>query len=330
MKRVNNTKLALAGFLLSLILTQPTQAASSQFNVDSTKGWQTAPILVQKGQKLSFSAEGRWNVDFRNFDFVGPEGYTPQADSAIFQGCKLAPIPYGILLVRIGDDPDFQSLDVGGDRVASHDGALSFRIHDGDGCLLDNAGSLTVTVTTPDGFPAAISAPPQYVCLTGGGCEGVYTPPKAVPGFSLPPWFNTPQAAKCLLTIGDAITTRLNFALPELEYFTVFYTEAGNAGLPLTRFFTVQETILYGQVLVKASSSYIIGKLPEIVAEEVDTPALGKITVIDGCKPWVLELIAAPLYGLTTPAFTRRPARLTEVGRKTVTSIASRESWARQ
>ena len=225
-------------------ITAPAQSQSSfSYEVTSTRGWQTASILVHQGQALSFSAEGAWSVDYRNFQNVGPEGYPPEVDGAIQQGCKLDPSqPYGLLLVRIGDDPNLQLLGRGGQLVASSDGPVSFRIHDNDACLGDNAGSVKVTVTSEQ-FSTAVQAPPPfYVCLSGPGstCEGLYSNPVRDPGSSsLPPWFTSPEAGKCLLTIGDKITKQLDlqldFALPELQYLTTLYTDAAAAGLPLTR-----------------------------------------------------------------------------------------------
>lgn len=77
--------------LCCVLLALPTNVAAQTFNVDSTQGWQTTSLNVTAGQQLSFSASGSWSVDHRNFSFVGPEGYSPEEDSRIFQGCKLAP-----------------------------------------------------------------------------------------------------------------------------------------------------------------------------------------------------------------------------------------------
>jgi hypothetical protein len=122
-------------------------AAASTVSVDSTRGWQTTSFRVTKGQQVSFSTVGTWTVDFRNFPYVGPEGYTPAVDTTIYQGCKLAPtVPYGKLLVRVGDSTSFQVIGSAGTLTADRDGELAFRIHDADACLVDNAGTVTVTV----------------------------------------------------------------------------------------------------------------------------------------------------------------------------------------
>ena len=113
-----------------LVLAMPAvaRAASYTFNVDARQGWQTTSLFVRQSQKLTFSAEGAWSVDYRNFPFVGPNGYPLAVDRSIYQGCKLVRnLTYGIWAYAIGP--------------------LSFRIHDGDACLGDNAGSVKVTVT---------------------------------------------------------------------------------------------------------------------------------------------------------------------------------------
>ncbi len=77
-------------------------------------------------------------------------------DSTIYQGCKLDSIhPYGVLLVRIGaDDPSFIAIGSRGQFPAYRDGFLEFRIHDADACLVDNAGTVTVTVGERDNLPS--------------------------------------------------------------------------------------------------------------------------------------------------------------------------------
>jgi hypothetical protein len=122
--------------------------SSLSFNVGSTSGWQPTTLKVTQGQPLSFSAVGAWTVDYRNFSYVGPEGYSSEEDSQIYQGCKLDPLlPYGTLLARIGDNLSFWVVGRGGTFTADSSGALAFRIHDSDGCLGDNTGSVQVTVT---------------------------------------------------------------------------------------------------------------------------------------------------------------------------------------
>jgi hypothetical protein len=157
--------LPLCAVLLVLPAIAAAQSTSLAFTVDSTLGWQTTSMMITTGQELSFSASGSWTVDYRFFPEVGPDGYPPEVDSTIFQGCKLDPqLPYAKLLARVGDDPSFWAIGSGGTFTANRDGALAFRIHDGDGCLLDNAGTVQVTV-------ASTQAKAIFAGIYGGGRE---------------------------------------------------------------------------------------------------------------------------------------------------------------
>jgi hypothetical protein len=195
------------------------------FNVDSTRGWQTTTLKVTAGQQLSFSTVGVWNVDYRNFPYVSPDGYPPEVDSTIFQGCKLDPsVPYGQLLARVGDDPSFEVIGSGGTFTADRDGFLAFRIHDADGCLGDNADSVRVTVTG-SGIEAAPIAPIFY-CITGpgkgGGCMEVYKNPvpselPPVPGFLTSQ--HGPQCVSALYTHLSILLTLGSIVNPALVPF---------------------------------------------------------------------------------------------------------------
>ena len=124
------------------------QSSNFTFEVDSTRGWQPTSLAVTAGQQVTLSAVGKWSVDARNFSFVGPQGYTPQEDARIYQGCKVDPSqPYGVLLVRFGDDHGFQVVGAAGTLTAHYSGPVSFRINDADSCLGDNRGSVKVTAT---------------------------------------------------------------------------------------------------------------------------------------------------------------------------------------
>jgi hypothetical protein len=137
----------------SFTIGQSSPPSGFSFDVASTTGWLSTSLHVTKGQELSFSAVGSWTVDFRiPNSYVGPDGYSPQVDSTIYQGCKLkldSPQPYGVLLVRLGyDDPSPIAIGGNANLPAYRDGFLEFRIH--DDCLLDNMGSVTVTVIGAD------------------------------------------------------------------------------------------------------------------------------------------------------------------------------------
>jgi hypothetical protein len=133
------------------------QAAKS-FKVSSRIGWQQTPLYVGKGSEYSVAYKiGDWTVDYRNFEYVGPQGYPPSIDSQIYQGCKLnSNWPYARLLGKVGKNGSLFS--VGGNSfsnlgdvrtfTASTNGSLYLRIHDDDGCLEDNGGSITVNLST--------------------------------------------------------------------------------------------------------------------------------------------------------------------------------------
>jgi fibro-slime domain-containing protein len=143
---------------------------ASTVTISSTAGWQTTSFKVAKGQQMYFVAGGSWTVDYRNFRSVGPDGYTPEVDRTIFQGCKLESIlPYGVLLVRIGaDDPTFIAIGSNDELPAYRDGFLQFRIHDADDCLGDNAGQVTSIVSLS---PTSGTTDPLHTILEFLGSE---------------------------------------------------------------------------------------------------------------------------------------------------------------
>lgn len=250
-----------------LVLAMPAvaQTTSFTFNVESTQGWQTASILVQQGQKLTFSAKGAWTVDSRNFLSVGPEGYSPEVDSTIYQGCKVERnLPYGTLLGRIGDSPEFLVIGGGATVTANRSGPLSFRIHDGDACLRDNAGSAKVTVMSAQ-FVAA-SQLPFFVCISGpgGGCQNVYT--NHVPQTNLPSpptWLTSPLAADCLIPFTVQVLDKLMPGLGELVniidvagFYQTFYSLAQQRKIPLDGTRATDPT--YWKTLVDALVQHVI------------------------------------------------------------------------
>jgi hypothetical protein len=50
---------------------------------------------------------GSWTVDYRNFPYVGPGGYSNQEDAKIYQDCKFdANRNYGVLFGDVGETPN--------------------------------------------------------------------------------------------------------------------------------------------------------------------------------------------------------------------------------
>jgi hypothetical protein len=147
--------------LMAAAAVEPTSSeaqAAKPFKVSARIGWQQTPLYVRKGSEYSVEYKvGDWTVDYRNFDYVGPQGYPPSIDSQIYQGCKLNPNwPYAMLLGKVGQNG--QLFSVGGNGfsnlgdvrtfTAPTEGSLYLRIHDDDRCLGDNGGSITVLLST--------------------------------------------------------------------------------------------------------------------------------------------------------------------------------------
>jgi murein DD-endopeptidase MepM/ murein hydrolase activator NlpD len=121
--------------------------APAPVRVSSTVGWQQTGLSLNRGNRFLISyVFGRWSVDSRTFPYVGPNGYSATIDRTIYQGCKYAPShPYATLLGRIGNGSAFR-VSSGGTFTADRRGTLSLRINDQDRCLVDNDGSVSVTV----------------------------------------------------------------------------------------------------------------------------------------------------------------------------------------
>ena len=61
--------------------------ASSTVSVSSTTGWQKTSVHLNSGDKYTVTyVSGTWSVDYRNFPYVGPGGYSEQEDAKIYQG----------------------------------------------------------------------------------------------------------------------------------------------------------------------------------------------------------------------------------------------------
>jgi hypothetical protein len=258
--------------LCALLLVLPSIAAASSisFNVDSTQGWQMTSLDVTKGQQLAFSAVGSWTVDVRiPNSYVGPDGYSPQVDSTIFQGCKLqSNLPYGKLLARVGDAP-FSAIGSNGAFTADRDGVLAFRIHDADACLGDNAGSVTVTITAAQ-FPN-VPQTPFFYCISGpnGRCMNLYKNQAPDIGLPSPPaWLTSPLAAKCLIQFTGQVLDALMPGLGSLtnmlgraSFLQTFYTLAQQRGIPLEG---AQANPLYWKTLVDALvQSQVVDKVTQ-------------------------------------------------------------------
>jgi hypothetical protein len=126
-----------------------TAPASATVTVSSTAGWQETPIQLKPGDEYTVTyVSGSWTVDYRNFPYVGPGGYSAQEDAKIYQGCKIdTDETYGVLLGAVGSTPGSAfAIGQGGTFTADNNGNLYLRINDDDACLADNSGSVTVTI----------------------------------------------------------------------------------------------------------------------------------------------------------------------------------------
>ena len=135
-------------------------ASSLTVTVSATTGWQPTGVHLMSGQQFTVRyVSGSWTVDYRNFPYVGPGGYSDQEDAKIYQDCKFdATHNYGVLYGDVGNyPPDAIAIGNGGtfsavapsDEVvgAANGGYLSLMIN--DTCLTDNAGSVNMQISTP-------------------------------------------------------------------------------------------------------------------------------------------------------------------------------------
>jgi hypothetical protein len=123
-------------------------------DVSAKQGWQSTPVTLQKGGDYVVDyLSGKWTVDYRNFPYVGPQGYPPDIDKQIYQGCKIgSQWSYGKLLAIVGQGSTWSPIvKIGrGTPYHSHNapvsGRLYLRINDADRCLRDNRGSVRMKV----------------------------------------------------------------------------------------------------------------------------------------------------------------------------------------
>ncbi|MBO3674767.1 serine/threonine-protein kinase [Streptomyces sp. NEAU-YJ-81] len=157
--------LAVAGLATALFFTfgppsdseddaSPTPVTSTaKVTVDAARGWQSATNTpVRKGDKVSVRyTTGTWTVDAANLPLVGPVGHTRVDDEALrfaWQDCKVnSDAPFGALLGRYPGNPrNPHAVGRAWHFQATRQGTLQLRINDGEGCLHDNRGAITVTV----------------------------------------------------------------------------------------------------------------------------------------------------------------------------------------
>jgi hypothetical protein len=120
-------------------------------NISAVDGWQETQLELVAGQQFSINyLSGNWTVDKGSLAMVGPEGYSTENDSAIYQGCKYdSNSPYGVLYGQVSAvNGTAFPVRRGGLFTAQNDGELYLRINDTDQCLADNAGEISVSIIT--------------------------------------------------------------------------------------------------------------------------------------------------------------------------------------
>jgi hypothetical protein len=130
--------------------------SESTVTVAADRGWQSTGRDLHHGQSFTVTYKsGAWTVGSPGLPMVGMDGYDDATDEGIYQGCKiLNELTYGHLLVRTGNSAPMV-VARSGTYTAPGAGNLEFRINDDDRCLGDNAGALTLSVTTDaDAGPA--------------------------------------------------------------------------------------------------------------------------------------------------------------------------------
>ena len=128
--------------------TPPAFGAPAVTSISATTGWQQTTLYLNAGDKFYVDYRGgSWTVDYKNFPYVGPGGYSADIDKTIAAGYKFdSSVPYGYLLGKVGTgDVIFVGVK-GGPFTADVSGFLSLRINDTDTTLGDNDGAITVNL----------------------------------------------------------------------------------------------------------------------------------------------------------------------------------------
>jgi hypothetical protein len=128
--------------------TPPLINAAGVTSIFSQTGWQRTALYLNAGDKFYVDySGGSWTVDYKNFPYVGPAGYTADIDKTIAPGYKVdASEPYGYLLGEVGNGKEIRIGDNSGPFTADASGFLSLRINDSDPTLRDNDGAITVSL----------------------------------------------------------------------------------------------------------------------------------------------------------------------------------------
>ncbi|MCL7370357.1 protein kinase domain-containing protein [Streptomyces sp. ESR1.13] len=129
------------------------QVASYTLVVTADQSWQPVEnAVVRAGDTVTVrSQQGEWTVDRQTMPMTGPAGYDAETDRTLdfAAPCKVDPeAPFGTLMTRLADTPDAPVLAIGEAKTFKAGGAgqVQLRINDGEGCLDDNTGEISVVV----------------------------------------------------------------------------------------------------------------------------------------------------------------------------------------
>jgi hypothetical protein len=132
---------------------------SNATTISSATGWQQTSLYLNSGDKYYVDYRGgSWTVDYKNFPYVGPGGYSADIDKTIAAGFKFDnTAPYADLLGKVGSGKEIAIGNTSGPFTADASGYLSLRINDIDASLGDNDGAITVNPRGPEAKPSSDS-----------------------------------------------------------------------------------------------------------------------------------------------------------------------------
>ncbi len=111
--------------------------------VDSRLGWQETGVFANEGDLIQIVyVSGLWTIDAKVFPLVDGHGFPSEKSS----GEPMPDYNKGALIAKIGDG-QFIRVENDAKFIADRNGVIYLRINDGDCCLVDNNGFLTVGVT---------------------------------------------------------------------------------------------------------------------------------------------------------------------------------------
>jgi hypothetical protein len=187
---------------------------SNATSISSTTGWQQTGLFLNTGDKYYVDYRGgSWTVDYRNFPYVGPAGYSADIDKTIVPGHNAkfdTTVPYACLLGKVGNGKELPVGNSSGPFVADAGGFLSLRINDIDSALGDNDGAISVNPRGPAVKPWANSL-------------------RQNPPYADVPAASSPVAGSAAIQTDGTVSVTLTAGKPGSGYFV--YIEEYNAAI---------------------------------------------------------------------------------------------------